>query len=90
MGKERFTVVDFKGIVPKPTINDIIYRAKQDGYCEDYEEVWGNETRGVPRKAYKIEELRAWINGPGNVTPPVKEKIFDRLKELETGDDNGG
>ncbi len=79
----RFTRRDFDNVIPSGTYYHIIRRAREDGYCQDSEEVWGEETKGRPLKSYKVESLRQWIFQEDKVTKPLKEKVLNTLDQIE-------
>jgi len=79
----RFTRKDFDGVIPSGTYYHLIRRAREDGYCQDAEEVWGEETKGRPRKSYRVESLRQWIHKEGKITEPLKEKVLRTLNQIK-------
>lgn len=79
----RFTRKDFDDVIPGGTYYHLIRRAKDDGYCQKSEEIWGEETKGRPLKSYKVDSLRQWIFQEEKVTEPLKEKVLNTLNQIE-------
>lgn len=62
-----------------------IKKAKDGGYITEAKDDWGEETRGKPRKAYLISELRQFFEEDETIKQPNREAVLEKLDELENG-----